>query len=294
MGNLRRVAIAALLAVAAVSLGQAQATAETGPRLTGDEMACPFAPSGADLNAARLSADPRAAECGPAHEVTAAMTDCVEIVLPRAARSEVLRPLVPERYGLFTIPGTSFSRIFVADTFCEDVTVHGRHSAVSTTTYVLASLSSIDGQPATALYVLYIGTSNPQLFALYRSAGLPVDFLRTSSTTITQPSPVTTQVVFQIQGGEFDHTFSVLGPPPIQPYVFDRGGTYVYEGRQGPVTLAWVNEQEPVAPAIVTGFIEAGTSLAELLATPLTLSNVRFPMGFRTGGHTLTLTCVSA
>jgi hypothetical protein len=295
--NLTRVV---MVAVAAASLGvapgPARADART-PAVDHDGAGCILLKDTSG-NAGTAGTDPRAGECGPARESTVTKTGCTDMVVARATWTTRLRPLVPERYGLWLlnppggVPGSN-ARIFIIDFYCDDVTVHGQHSIASTTTYVLSPITSIDGQPIAGgrHYLLYVGTNRPELFALYRSAGLPVDFLPTSSTTITWGSGTTTDVVYNIEGGEFAHTFSVVGLPPTPPHQFDPGATYLHDGRQGLLSLAVVNDQGPQAPGIVTGSVPSGTTLADLLATPLTFSNVRFPFGFRTGDHTVTLAC---
>jgi hypothetical protein len=220
------------------------------------------------------------------------------VVVTRGVWMDVLRPLVPERYGLMTVPpppgrpAGPYSRIFIIDQYCNDVVVHGRHSVPSTTTHVVTPIPTIDGQPATdTLYTLYIGTDNPELFAWYRSAGLPTDFLPGNSTTITHPASTTTQAVFTIEGGQFDHTFSVLGYPPVEPYLVDPGATWLYDTRRARVSLVWDNDLSPNALAVVTGSIKADTTLAKLIPDFIhTMNGAHFPNGYRAGSHTQTLT----
>jgi hypothetical protein len=220
--------------VLALSLGALPASAQPAASAgdAGPVGCVPFTEAAASATAV-LSAS--AGACGLAREPTVTQDDCTVLVVSRGVWMDVLRPVVPDRYGLRTVtaapgrPPGPYSSILIIDQYCEDVVVHGRHSVPSTTTYVVTPVTTIDGQSVTStLYTLYIGTDNPELFALYRSAGLPADFLPSNSTTITHPYSTTTQAVFTIEGGQFDHTFSVLGYPPVEPYVFDPGANRRY------------------------------------------------------------------
>ena len=251
------------------------------------------------LTAAELAtgASGHARACEPARELRLTQDNCTMAVVGRGVWMDVLRPLVPDSYGLTTTtaapgrPPGPYSSILILDQYCEDVVVHGRRSMPSTTTYIFTRVTTVDGQPATTtFYTLYIGTDNPQLFALYRSAGLPVDFLPASSTMITQVAGAT-QAVFAIQGGEFDHEFTVLENPPVPPYVFDTGATWLYDARRGRLSLVWDNDLSPIAPAIISGSIEADTTLAGLVPDFLhTINGARFPVAYRAGSHIQTLT----
>jgi hypothetical protein len=229
------------------------------------------------------------------------MNDCVDAIVRRAGLTTLVRPAVPERYGLSPLnpagrpPGSAVS-FFIIDIYCEDVTVHGRRSVPTTTSYVVSQITSIDGQPVpvgTHYCTLYIATNNPQLFALFRSAGLPVEFLRTISTTVTPLSDTSTQVAYNIDSDEFGHTYTVASLPPQEPYRFDPGGTWLYDGKHGTCSITWINHLSPIAPAIISGSQFGSTLSAWLVGPSLTLSNVRFPDPWRTGDHDVTLACDS-
>jgi hypothetical protein len=239
----------------------------------------------------------KSAPPGPAHETTLTMNDCIDTVMSRAGWTTLVRPAVPERYGLLLLTPAggvpnSAANFFIFNQYCEDVTVHGQRSVPTTTSYVFARVTSIDGQPVPAprFYVLYIGTNNPQHFALFRSAGLPVDFLRTSSTTVTPLSETSTQVVYNIDSDEFGTSFTVVNSPPQQPYVFDTGGTWLYDAKRRTCAITWTSDQEPVAPAFISG-THFGSTLSSWLVTPLTITNVRFANAYRTGDHDVTVAC---
>ena len=290
-----KLSITVPMAMFALSLGGSDAWAAQGT-VAGHAQAtaCVSLLNAAD-SASGASAHP--STCSPARELSVTQDNCTMAVVGRGVWMDVLRPLVPDSYGLTTTtaapgrPPGPYSSIFILDQYCQDVVVHGRRSAPSTTTYVITRVTTVDGQPATTtFYTLYIGTDNPQLFALYRSAGLPVDFLPANSTTITQVGGAT-QAVFAIQGGEFDHEFTVLENPPVAPYTFDTGATWLYDAPRGRLSLVWDNDLSPNAPAIISGSVEADTTLAELVPEFLhTINNVRFPTAYRTGSHIQTLT----
>ena len=289
----------ALMAVLALSVGGSPASAQ--PVTTADNadaVACERSPEAADSATPAMRASAPAGACTPAPELSVTQDQCTVVVVTRGVWMDVLRHLVPERYGLVTVapppgrPPGPYSRIFIIDQYCNDVVVHGRHSAPSTTTHVVAPIPTIDGQPATdTLYTLYIGTDNPELFAWYRSAALPTDFLPGNSTTITHPDSTTTQADFTIAGGQFDHTFSVLGYPPVEPYLFDPGATWLYDTSRARQSLVWENHLSPNALAVVTGSIKPDTTIAGLIPDFIhTMNGARFPNGYRVGSHTQTLT----
>ena len=294
-----KAAITALVAVLALSLGGSPASAQPATIVSdAGPVACVPSAEAVDSEAAAMNASARPRSCGPARERSVTQNDCTLVVVSRGVWMDVLRPMVPDGYGLRTVtaapgrPPGPYSSILIIDQYCEDVVVHGRHSVPSTTTYVVTPVTTIDGQPVTStLYTLYIGTDNPELFALYRSAGLPADFLPANSTTITHPDSTTTQALFTIEGGQFDHTFSVLGYPPVEPYEIDPGATWLYAASRARVALVWDNDLSPSALAVVTGSIEPGTTLAELVPDFIhTMNGARFPFGYRVGNHTQTLT----
>jgi hypothetical protein len=166
----------------------------------------------------------------------------------------------------------------------------------TTTSYVVASITSIDGQPVPTgqfLYTLYIGTNNPQLFALFRSAALPVEFLRTISTTVTPLSDASTQVVYNIDSGEFAHTYTVVSSPPQEPFQVNPGATWFYDAKHGTCSITWIPHTGPRANAIIGGPQFGSTLTAWLAAPSLTLPNVTFAMAYQTGDLDLTLACDS-
>ena len=236
----------------------------------------------------------------PAHAERAprsfTMNECIDTVMPRSGWTTLVRPAVPERYGLVPLtpagqPPGSAALFFIYDQYCENVTVHGQRSVPTTTIYVIAQVTSIDGQPVPAprFYAVYIGTNNPQLFALFRGAGLPVDFLRTNSTTVAQLSATSTQVVYNIDSDEFGNSFTVVSSPP-QGNVVDTGATWLYDTKRGTCAITWTSDSSANAPAFTSG-THFGSTLSSWLVTPLTITNVRFPFAYRTGDHVVTVAC---
>ena len=187
------------------------------------------------------------------------MNDCIDTVMPRAGWTRLVRPAVPERYGLAlgTPQGgepNSAATFFIIDQYCEDVTVHGQRSVPTTTIHVLPRITSIDGQPVPRRGFTR-STSAPTTPSSLRcsEAGLPADFLRTSSTTVTPLSDTSTQVVYNINSDEFGNAFTVVSSPPLEPHIFDPGSTWLYDTERGTCAITWMSDQGPIAPAFISG-----------------------------------------
>ena len=213
--------------------------------------------------------------------------DCHEVIVPRAVSTSGLRALVPDRYDLVTLSATA-SRAYVITLTCESVRVEpgGDSSPARRTTITLggADLSARDGATTDDIYLLWYGTDNPEEAAKLRQLGLPVTFQPLTSVSVSKDGATNT-LAWDVRGGGIDYRIDAIGIEPSAT-VGTSGVTWLHDGPEGTVRMAFDNRVRPASTALVSADFSQLEPLVPILASPVRPTGVRF--GYIRGDWTLT------
>lgn len=234
-----------------------------------------------------LAAGPLAPAHAERTRVVSVQEDCHEVAIPRAVTTSGLRQMVPEHYSLFPVSPTA-SRLLVTTVTCESVRVApgSDQSPARRTTFTIgaAQLTSPDGTPSDDYYLLWYGTDNPEEAAKLRQLGLPVTF-QPHTTSVISEDASTSSLSWDFRGGGLDYTIQGVGSVASGP-VATSELTWVHDGPDGRVRMAYANRLLPPSRAVVTADFTRLEPLVPILASPVRPTNVAFTY-FR-GGWTLT------
>lgn len=201
---------------------------------------------------------PATAEVPPGLAMTTTKeSGCVEINVPRASPLTVLRTLVPTRYTLLVPNPTgapSAGQVVITTYTCDQVLVDGHPSTDAEPTTVVigsAGISQRDGAPDSGQYILWYGTDNPVLFAMYQRLGLPVSLLPRPSTEFAL-GDVTSNLHWTVTGDGLDYDLEAIGTESATTATST--SHWFYDGPRGDLELAFSNAFRVSSSQIIADF----------------------------------------
>jgi hypothetical protein len=196
-----------------------------------------------------------------AGEIFTEEQNCFETIDRRPVPIELVRSYVPAAYipAAFTSPGPpvwpvagqAVGSVGFTDYVCESFSVNGhqpRPTIISMGVVVLDPAHA--GVPPRRLYVLWVGTDNPLLFARLQQLGVNVYFIPRSSytqvaTTAPDGTPRTEIIVNYVGNGPggLDYTRTITATEGVAPTPADGPASGWYHlGSKGEVALSFMND----------------------------------------------------
>lgn len=194
--------------------------------------------------------------------------DCFETVDRRPVPIGLVRSYVPDAYTpvvltapgppIWPNPGQQVGNVGFTDYVCKSFSVNG-HKPRPTIMSMGVVVLTPTGDPPRRLYVLWVGTDNPLLFARLQQLGVNVYFIPRSSytevTTAAADGTQRTQIVVNYVGngpGGLDYTRTITATEGVLPTPPDgpAAGWYTL-GTKGEVALSFLNDFTSLGTATV-------------------------------------------
>ena len=250
--------------------------------------------------AALLTAPAATAEAygGPARSVVTSEQDCFEFGESQGVPTSTLPAALFQRFTPVLVPtNPTRTLLYLVDYVCDETSV-GPGSA----TWPRASLTTIgivqvlDRATGTrGAYMLWHGTTNPQLASVLTRLGAPTTVLQDADATVTDLGGGRSRVTYRVGDSAVAHSREATAvEPATEPVTTSPAGSFRYAvvGDMGLVQVAFDNSLRPTSTASSVVTVPPDSGLAPYfahLAQPVVLTrpSASFTRGSWTGTYTL-------